>query len=77
MKCGKNMNLCYLYSIKRTGSAFRRQVYGRMEACDSKVTSTGALHAEKIAEAVLLYVFKIFIPNPSYVNCSTSTKAPY
>ena len=29
---------------------------------DSKVTPIGALHAEKIAEAVLLYVFRITFP---------------
>ena len=32
------------------------------ESYDSKVTPIGALYAEKISEAVLLYVFRITIP---------------
>ena len=32
------------------------------QSYDSKVTPVGALHAEKIAEATLLYVFRITFP---------------
>ena len=35
----------------------------------SKVTPIGVLHAEKIAEAVLLYVFRLAFPASLLVQC--------
>ena len=42
----------------------------------SKVTSIGALHAEKIAEAILLDVLRIAFPAPFLCNSKTELLHP-
>ena len=47
------------------GSPWYHKVLTIIPSYFSKVTPIGALHAEKIAEIILLYVFRIAFPGPS------------